>query len=1399
MTAVRVNPRRAAAAVLPLRRLPGAQPPFRGIADASEFVAGRFARNALITRVHRQTQLERRGGKGVTPDAPPEPRARPRFDPVPWNARWGVYLPGPSNPSCAAIAISDTAQPDALLGTGGAATTASMLSGGATDSVVLVSSNFANAAVAPYSGPRINVSTASSNSNNSGGSAMAMHADPLYTAAGLYYSQDAASQLLAALIETDADSAASVADSYTAHSAQSALELGSGFLSGGRGNDVTLGSASGLTEHLNASSAVTGAGAVAGRPLRVLDLCAAPGGKSTLLAATLAPGSLLISNEIDPRRARVLVENMLRHAALPAGAALIVTNAAVEAFTARRALTDAAAADATDAAHRSGGAPGGRLTLASVAALRAHPPRQTELPSLAALHSCGGGAAQSRREAAAAPVRSLAGSAALVSSLGARGPLAAAGVAADAPGLRRYARGSTALALPGTPRGAETVLMTPLGGPAAVLSRSQSSGGGGGPWRPFAPPAAALGEPAGLESFFDLVILDAPCSGSAMFRREPAAAAAWTPSMPRERAELQHALLGAALPLAQRLGGRLLYMTCSLDPVENQHVVARAHRAGLRAAPAIVTTTAGSGDGGNALRQGVPLRMACPEPVPLPLPLSPRAAASAPDMFATAQGRAVADLGPWRGPEPPVGRAVADAPVAPVSTAVARGAAADLLPLDFPALKRAPAAWGLVETVLTAVEDPDDEDAAALRAALAAPARTLLSASSSSSSSADSTDDVESADLPKLPVRAHNGPAHGGSSASSARGLLQHGALSLFGSVPGSSGAVAASPAERLSRALWLDHATYLALPSRARLEGSFAAGFVRGDRAQVLAAAAAALEANSSAVGAALANTASAREAVWRLRAAATPTSSFRPTAAAEVTAAAVTAADAGSPVAAAVAAARRALSAGGRGAPPLLLGDPRAAVVSGAAAGSGASSAAGGLAGALPPGVVEAEVLLPHGAEGPAAGEARARSEDDPDCNSAGGDDEAETVWLALGPGARVGGFLRASPALVRALASWVRVPAGHCLLLRVRADDDARDIAAAAAAGSESAAAGRMPASHAVKSNANLRPSANAKRRREGRDSRDGRGGGDGRGGDAGSIMSASHESSLYSPLRSGPGARRLDEDGAFAAEIALFPEAHLPVLQWLTSRVLPARGAGCAPVPVLAAGVPVGTLRFALPAVAAGLLEDAVGAAASAVPHGSPALSSPRAGVRLPLDTARFTPAHTLALAAAELLPPRRLRRVVALTEAEAVAFTTATGAVPLWLLAATGAASPLPLGARDAERSSATLVPPAADDMGVPLRAAAGATDAAALAGGTGWTMAEPLSVAAPARAGASGELRLAVSPEGVPLGWMQWRRDRASKAGDRKWHSLFPEKWRLVKVQPFGDHASDENGTDVVA
>ena len=73
--------------------------------------------------------------------------------------------------------------------------------------------------------------------------------------------------------------------------------------------------------------------------------------------------------------------------------------------------------------------------------------------------------------------------------------------------------------------------------------------------------------------YFDAVLVDAPCSGEGMFRRDPQSREAWTDAAPRGCRKRQGEILTAAAKMV-RPGGRLLYSTCTFNGEENEGSVA---------------------------------------------------------------------------------------------------------------------------------------------------------------------------------------------------------------------------------------------------------------------------------------------------------------------------------------------------------------------------------------------------------------------------------------------------------------------------------------------------------------------------------------------------------------------------------------------------------------------------------------------------------------------------------------------------------------------------------------------------------------------------------------------------------------------------------------------------------
>lgn len=71
---------------------------------------------------------------------------------------------------------------------------------------------------------------------------------------------------------------------------------------------------------------------------------------------------------------------------------------------------------------------------------------------------------------------------------------------------------------------------------------------------------------------FDAVLVDAPCSGEGMFRRNPETRKEWTAAKAEGCAARQREILSAAAGLV-RPGGRLVYSTCTYNPSENEENV----------------------------------------------------------------------------------------------------------------------------------------------------------------------------------------------------------------------------------------------------------------------------------------------------------------------------------------------------------------------------------------------------------------------------------------------------------------------------------------------------------------------------------------------------------------------------------------------------------------------------------------------------------------------------------------------------------------------------------------------------------------------------------------------------------------------------------------------------------
>ncbi len=76
-----------------------------------------------------------------------------------------------------------------------------------------------------------------------------------------------------------------------------------------------------------------------------------------------------------------------------------------------------------------------------------------------------------------------------------------------------------------------------------------------------------------FEGFFDKILVDAPCSGEGMFRKDPDVAKAWDEEKPLACSKIQKEIILQAERML-RAGGMLLYSTCTFSPEENEQIIA---------------------------------------------------------------------------------------------------------------------------------------------------------------------------------------------------------------------------------------------------------------------------------------------------------------------------------------------------------------------------------------------------------------------------------------------------------------------------------------------------------------------------------------------------------------------------------------------------------------------------------------------------------------------------------------------------------------------------------------------------------------------------------------------------------------------------------------------------------
>ena len=129
--------------------------------------------------------------------------------------------------------------------------------------------------------------------------------------------------------------------------------------------------------------------------------------------------------------------------------------------------------------------------------------------------------------------------------------------------------------------------VTKWGAPAAVVTKNEPAD--------FAP----------FRNFFDLVVVDAPCSGEGMFRKDAFAVEQWSPAVVKQCVQTQEKILSDIWE-SLRPGGLLVYSTCTFNADENENRVAWIAEE-LGAEPLEVNVDEAWGITGSLTQEGLPV------------------------------------------------------------------------------------------------------------------------------------------------------------------------------------------------------------------------------------------------------------------------------------------------------------------------------------------------------------------------------------------------------------------------------------------------------------------------------------------------------------------------------------------------------------------------------------------------------------------------------------------------------------------------------------------------------------------------------------------------------------------------------------------------------------------------